>query len=319
MNKYITGLSAVLVLQIIIGAGLYLNKQKTQHNGENQTLLSLKSEDIDKLIIQEEGSSTTLLKKEGQWQLPELQQLPADKAKLMALLSKLENLQRGWPIATTTSSHERFEVAESKYQRHLQLYQGETLKAELYIGTSPGFRKVHLRKAGQDAVYAAKLNTFELPTDNIEWLDKTLLATSKANRIKGADFILEKQKDSWQLLGEKQSQLDQNAVQSLVLALSQLRIIDIEQNPTNNDATGRSASTLKITQNNKVLTYTFVKTEQSSTVTRSDYPQTFSLAALEYETIAGISLKKLLLKSEDSNDNKTVDSHEHTSGLPLSQ
>ena len=297
MNKHVTWLSAVLVLQILIGAGLTINKQNKQHRGEEQTLLSLDMEQINKVTIQQEGSATTLLKQGDNWLLPKLEQLPADKAKLHGLLAKLETLQTDWPIATTTSSHERFEVSKSKHQRHLQLYQGEELKAELYIGTSPGFRKVHVRKAGQEAVYSAKLNTFDLPTEEAQWLDKNLLATQNISGIEGPDYSLEKQQGKWQLSADVQGELDQSSVQSLVSALNNLRVTELSDTTTEKEV-GTNSTKLHVKQGDKALSYTFRKQGENFTVSRSDIPQRFELTEFDYSTIREMKLEKLLLKAE---------------------
>jgi len=297
MNKHITWLSAVLVLQILFGTGLYINKQNEQHSGEEQTLLSLDMAQIDKITIQQEGSAAMLLKKGDSWLLPKLEQLPADKAKLHGLLGKLETLQTGWPIATTNSSHERFEVSKNKHQRHLQLYQGEKLKAELYIGTSPGFRKVHVRKAGQEAVYTAKLNTFDLPAENEQWLDKSLLAAQNITGIQGPDYSLEKQQDKWQLSANLQGELDQASVQKLLSAFNSLRITELSDEATEEDPEPNSTS-LRIKQGNKELSYTFKKQGENFSLSRSDIPQHFGLTEFDYSNIAEVRLEKLLLKPE---------------------
>jgi len=297
MHKHVIGLSAVLVLQILIGAGLYLNKHNAPQSGESQTLLSLDMAQIDKITIQQEGSAATLLKNGDNWLLPKLEQLPADKAKLQGLLGKLETLQTGWPIATTSSSHERFEVSKNKHQRHLQLYQGEQLKAELFIGTSPGFRKVHVRKAGQEAVYSAKLNTFDLPAEDDQWLDKSLLAAQNITGIQGPDYSLEKQQDKWQLSADLQGELNQESVQKLLSSLNNLRITEISDQATEEDPKPITTN-LKIKQGNTELSYTFRKQGKNFSLNRSDIPQHFGLAEFDYSGITEVRLDKLLLKPE---------------------
>ena len=297
MNKHVTWLSAVLVLQILIGAGLTINKQNKQHSEKEQTLLSLDMEQINKITIQQEGSATTLLKQGDNWLLPKLEQLPADKAKLHGLLGKLETLKTDWPIATTTTSHERFEVSKNKHQRHLQLYKDDQLKAELYIGTSPGFRKVHVRKAGQEAVYSAKLNTFDLPTEEGQWLDKSLLATQNISGIQGPDYHLEKQQEKWQLSADVQGELDQSSVQSLVSALNNLRVTEISDETAEKDVATNSTK-LRIKQGDKALSYTFRKQGENFTVSRSDMPQHFGLTEFDYSSITETKLEKLLFKPE---------------------
>mgnify|MGYP001030817561 CR=1 FL=1 len=297
MNKHVIGLSAVLVLQILIGAGLYLNKHNAPQSGQSQTLLSLDMAQIDKITIQQEGSAATLLKKGDNWLLPKLEQLPADKAKLHGLVGKLETLQTGWPIATTNSSHERFEVSKNKHQRHLQLYQGDQLKAELFIGTSPDFRKVHVRKAGQEAVYSAKLNTFDLPAEDDQWLDKNLLAAQNISGIQGPDYSLEKQQDKWQLSADLQGELNQESVQKLLSAINNLRITELSDETTAEDPKPITTN-LRIKQGNKELSYTFRKQGKNFSLSRSDIPQYFGLTAFDYSNIAEVRLEKLLLKPE---------------------
>lgn len=297
MNKHVTWLSAVLVLQILIGAGLYINKQNEQHSEKEQALLRLDMAQIDKITIQQKGDAATLRKQDGNWLLPNLGSLPADQAKLNGLLGKLETLQTGWPVATTRSSHERFEVSEDKHQRRLQLYQGEQLKAELYIGTSPGFRKVHVRKAGHEAVYTAELNTFDLPTEEAQWLDKGLLAAQNISGIEGPDYSLEKQQEKWQLSENLQGELDQSSVQSLVSVLNNLRVTELSDTAPKKEV-ATSSTKLQVKQGDKTLSYTFRKQGERFTVSRSDIPQHFALTEFDYSTISEMTLEKLLLKPE---------------------
>ena len=297
MSKLTTGLGLVLALQVVITLGLYFNAQKNQQHEQSQALLNLEIEQIDKIVIQEKGSLATLFKQGQNWILSERGQLPVDLNQLKALLGKLESLQAGWPVSTSTSSHERFEVNENAYQRHLQLYQGNQIKAELYIGTSPGFRKVHVRKAGQDLVYAVKLNAFDLPSSSDEWLDRSLLAVDNIRAIQGSNYRLEKQGDDWMLAqGQKEGDdLNEKSLQKLLSAFESLRIRGLVE--LTEDQQVQNGTRLTVTQVNKVLRYHFFQIDQQYLIHRDDYPYTFSLAELDYQSIVGIFPKELLKMS----------------------
>ena len=178
MNKTQYWLSGLLILQLLITAGLSWNRQSQQQTNPQQPLLSFEQQRLDKLVISDSENNVTLTKSGDRWLLPELQKLPVNDSRMTELLSKLQGLKTGWPVATTRASRERFEVEEDKFQRRIQWYQDDTLAGELLVGTSPGFRKTHIRKVGDDAIYTAELNSYELPVQNDGWLDKSLLSVA---------------------------------------------------------------------------------------------------------------------------------------------
>ncbi len=104
--------------------------------------------------------------------------LPADNDKVNDLLDKLAELAAPWPVATSADSAERFAVTEDNYQRRLVLEDAEDVVADVFLGTSPGYRRVHARVAGQDEVYSIDFSNYEAPTDVDQWLDKGLLAAA---------------------------------------------------------------------------------------------------------------------------------------------
>src|SRR5690606_32957336 len=126
-------------------------------------------------------ADTQLQKQSESWQLQE-HALPANSSKVQSLLDTLAGLETTWPVAETASSRERFEVSDDRFQRKLQLYQGEQLLGEYYFGSSPGFRRTHARRAGEDAVYSLAFNSVDLPAQQSDWLDKTLLALDQPTR-----------------------------------------------------------------------------------------------------------------------------------------
>ena len=74
-------------------------------------------------------------------------------------------------------------MTEANYQRQIKLFgdrDGESELAHLYLGTSPGFQRVHASAADSPEVFSIKLSNYELGTSVDAWLDKALLALAEA-------------------------------------------------------------------------------------------------------------------------------------------
>ncbi|PQJ49936.1 hypothetical protein BTO12_19200 [Vibrio splendidus] len=67
---------------------------------------------------------------------------------------------------------------------------------ELYVGTSPGFKRSHIRQEEDDDVYALEFSAYKASTKDSDWLDKSLLALPSVKRIKGENFELIKEDDT---------------------------------------------------------------------------------------------------------------------------
>lgn len=114
-----------------------------------------------------------LAKKDDAWQLPD--GLPADAAKVDEVIKKLADAAAGWPVATSASVQERFELVEDNHQRRLTLSAGGETVADIYLGTSPGYRKTHARRVDDDNIYAITFSNYQAGMKESDWLDKALL------------------------------------------------------------------------------------------------------------------------------------------------
>ncbi len=303
MTKTQSWLSGLLVLQLLVGGSLLWYNQQRQTENQQHPLLSFEKSKIDRIVITgggEENNIATIQKADNKWQLPELQQLPANNSKLTDLLDKLDDLRTGWPVATTTASRKRFEVEKDIFQRRLQLYQGDTLAAELLVGTSPGFRKVHIRKPDDDAIYAVPLNSYELPPKNDDWLDKSLLAANEINSIKGPDYALRKTDGNWAFDNSDSSEekggskvapvLNKEKAKQLASALTSLSVQSLV--PTLDNKT--TSMPLNVSGPKGDWTYQFIQADDKYYVSRSDRDIFFSINKSEYEHIAQIRRSQLL-------------------------
>ncbi|MGQ4808998.1 hypothetical protein NKDENANG_02393 [Candidatus Entotheonellaceae bacterium PAL068K] len=198
MKKWITILSGLLVLQIAVTVGVNLSRENYGAFVPEEKLLSFDAGALNRIRIDGDADQHLVLnKQEGQWRLPELNGFQADQSSVERLLEQLAGLEKGWPVATTTGAAKRFKVAAASFERKVTLSQNGETQATLYVGTSPGFRKVHVRVPDENDVYAVEFSAFEAGVQLEDWLDKAVL-THKADDIRRAElpgFTLQRQDD----------------------------------------------------------------------------------------------------------------------------
>ncbi len=311
MKKYHSWLAGLLAVQVVLAGGLFWYKEQAIPEATNEPLLSFEPAAINKLVIADADSSVTLQKSGDQWQLPGLHNLPGVDQKVPELLNKLKEAKVRWPVATTESSRERFEVDEKKFQRRVEVFAGDKKMGEVLLGTSPGFRKVHVRRPDDNEIYAVNLNTFDMPVADTEWLDKTLLGAKDLKNIKGPDYELQKTDDQWNLAGSATEAIDAENVkvdaqkaQELANALSNLRIVDVAEKQPEGEPVVITVST-----GAGEMQYEFLKAEDGYFVKRSDQSQVFTLSQFDYDRITQIRQPQLAVKvdeqKDDMKENKT--------------
>ena len=297
-------LTALLVLQLALAAGLMLTRQTADEGGAPQPLLPVAASAVDRMVISDGESQATVVRQDGAWFLPDAR-LPASAGKVNDILQRLEETATEWPVTTTESSQTRFEVAEERFQRRVQLFQGDEQVAELYLGTSPGFRKIHLRRAGEDAVYAVNLNTFDLPAGEDAWLDQSLLAVAEPTRIVGPDYTLAESEDGiWTLDGGQatadtaMTPLDDDRARQLVSALASLRVQSVADGDPAAE-TGQGLILVVETADGSYR-YHFHQDDDGYYVRRDDREPSFTLSQYDYDRITGVDLAELVRKREET-------------------
>jgi hypothetical protein len=172
MSGRIGLLGIVLALQLVVTGWLLLRDATVEAGGG--PLLEFAADTVDAMELADgDGGRTVLAYREGAWQLDSGH--PADSVRVTELLDRLAGLQAAWPVATTLSASERFEVTAERHQRHVRLLADGQVIAEAFFGTSPGYQRVHARRAGDEAVHSVALSNFQVPVGADEWLDRTLL------------------------------------------------------------------------------------------------------------------------------------------------
>lgn len=309
LNKLQQRLIILLFVQLLLVVGIFAWNQNQQSVPDAQPLLLATDLEADKIVIRDANASVTLQKVNGLWQLPDLKQLPVDEQKLRDLLDKLKGTKLTWPVTTSATSHERFDVSEKKFQRHVEFYKGDQKAVDLFLGTSPGFKKIHLRKQGDDSVYAVQLNSFEFATGNNDWLKKDLLAFKDAQQITATDFSLRKNNHTWEFVNSS-DKVDSVKANELANAFANLQIMEL--------ANEMPAGDKKIfTLNPGGYRYEFVSANNNYFVTRSDNSSVFKLSQFEYDKIVKPTKLDLTTKADTTTNTDPINSviQQATQGL----
>ena len=292
MNRLSTVLAAVLVLQLLLAVALFWPRENPGENDARTALMDLAGQDIDRLIISSAEDSLLLRRSESGWTLPDYHDLPVQESRVSRVLIDLPALARGWPVADSASAAGRFDVAEDDFQRRVSFYQGEDSRGELFVGSSPGFRKVHVRPAGDAQVYAVEFNSFELPVNADEWLDKSLLQLRNVTAIQGLDYAIEKQGEEWRDSDSEVPAEDQ--VDALVSGLSGLQVDAAADIATASLLADLEAPpTLTVTADGRDYAFRLYEMEDNYFIQRGDIPVYFSLSDYDYDRLNDVNAASL--------------------------
>ena len=214
-------LSAILALQLALLAALYW--PRTSGPVSAGALLAEMAGDAPRRISIEDGDaqSVTLSRDadSAQWQLAS--GLPADESKVAALLDALTERDSGFAIADSAGAAARFQLGDDAFERRIRLANADTERA-VYLGSSPSFRKIHARRDGENAVYVLELNSYDAPTTENDWLDRSLLALRNIDALTLYGIAFELGSEGW-TRGDGGA-VDAAAMETLVQALASLRV-----------------------------------------------------------------------------------------------
>jgi hypothetical protein len=282
-----------------LATGIFLNTRSAQTGYEAKPLLAFDPSVINKITVSSSDDEVILLKRDSGWSLPELNDLPVNTGKLDTALSKLKGLQTTWPVTTTASSHERFEVSADKYQRRVRLYQDDKLTSEVFLGTSPGFRNVHVRPDDDNNVYALAIDTYEFPAREQDWLDKSLLAVQDVSVIEGPDYVLRKRDKQWQFEDSQQEEhgyeVNADRARQLSQTLRSLRVTGVADKAP--EFAVDKTVTIAVSGTYDWL-YQLLNEGSQYFVKRSDMEQVFTLSQHDYDRLTEVKMADLRVEKE---------------------
>ena len=221
-------------LVILAGAQLLLVALvyglQTGGGAEPEPFLSFDLEIVDTLSVADAEQSLTLTRTDDAWTVAG--GLPADSGKIDRVLGKLAEAEGGWPVATSDSAMTRFEVTEEAHQRHVTVGGGDETLADIYLGTSPSYQRVHARHASGGPVYAIDFSNYEAGAKVSDWLQKSLLqpdgALQSITRQGESAWTLESTDDGWSAAGAPIDQDEAAEYTARFTGLSVLGLVDAE-------------------------------------------------------------------------------------------
>ncbi len=176
MNRTLIWLGGLLAAQILLALGLNFTGPSLASNRTRTPLIALGKGTVDRITLEGPDKTEVVLAKVGSaWQLPGEGNFPADSTRVSGLITSLEGLKEGLPVATSADARNRFKVSDDAFERRIALAaKGKTL-ATIYFGTAPSMREIHARRADQSNVYSVQFATYQVPTKIGDWEDKAIL------------------------------------------------------------------------------------------------------------------------------------------------
>ncbi|MEQ8354299.1 MAG: DUF4340 domain-containing protein [Kiloniellaceae bacterium] len=178
------GIIGMLLLALIVfsfSLTIYTDRER-EENKANAAMFDIAPESVDRITIAGPGGARALLLRVDEaWILPDLDDFPADAAKVNATLHRLLAIDRDRPVTSSADDLAGLRLTGDSYARRVALARnGETLTT-LYIGTPQGPRQVHARRADEDTAYTVTFGFYDAAPVSAEWIDKAFLQRTEAD------------------------------------------------------------------------------------------------------------------------------------------
>jgi hypothetical protein len=291
VNRLVTTLLLVLIVQIGIITYAFWPGQTTMNSSTRHTLAPFARDAIDELRIGDQFDNEVVLLKLGeQWLLPNLEGLPADPARVETLLRSITAQKNSWPVARSPASRQRFQVVDYYYQRRLSLLSGGEQLGVIFLGTSPGFRKVHARNEKQDDIYSIPVNTFDIPAISGDWLDPRLLQVRAPLQIDADLYNLRFENGVW--LTGTGGIPDERELEALVTGLKTLQVDGVADEDLQRELSAVEADlVLKIRSLAGEATLELLTLNGENFIHSTEYPLFFKLSAYDFDRLTGIDFQ----------------------------
>lgn len=288
MNRAGWLLLVLLLVQLAIYGSVYRADRQAADNPVITRLVDAGPYIIDALAVDDgKGGEVNLALVGDQWSLPGLGGLPADGERVQRLIDRLTVTDPGWTVANTLAARQRFQVADYLYQRRIALSAQERVIASVFLGSSPGFRKVHARNAERDTIHSIDLNVFEVPASAGDWVDRSLLQVRAPLRIVADGYTLLRDSGQWRI--DNGAEPDQRELQALLRSLRNLQVEGVATPALRRELDrAEAALELRIEDLGGPVTLRFYAHAGRHLVLSSRYPYGFVISAYTFEQISGI-------------------------------
>lgn len=231
MGRTIKLLLLSLILQAGVAVWVNLPGEDAGVVEAGKPLLSLGAAGADTVTIEQPGEPRLRMTRKGDgWVLPGHGDFPVSPARFEQFEEKLLTVKRSWPVGKTLAAAKRLKVVPDHFERRIRFLQGADVLGDLFLGSSPGFRKVHARLDGDEHTYAIDFNAFDAPVDADRWYDTEVLKTAVEDiaRIHMGAYALRAEEGVFEVegLGEDEES-DAEAVRKLVERVSGAAFRDV--------------------------------------------------------------------------------------------
>jgi len=224
-------LSILLAIQLGLIALLYWPKG-TGSKDAHRFFPALSPGQVTRLAITdgEKGITVTLRREDQGWVVGEAK-YPVDEERLETVLDKLATLSSDRVVGRTPEAHARFKVGEP-FNLKVVLADAAGGEHVLFVGSSPSYQTLHVRKADEDEVYMVReLAAWQIPADETFWWKREYVEVSpgKLTRVglqntKGT-FTLVRKEDSWVVEG-REDVPDQDKVRDFLNKVRRLALTE---------------------------------------------------------------------------------------------
>ncbi|MCU0833933.1 MAG: DUF4340 domain-containing protein [Chromatiaceae bacterium] len=299
-------LGGLLVAQLALALLLALRGADLGPAAAQGALLEFTREAVSEILVSgPEGDEVELVRTDGAWRLPALGDFPAAPFKVEGLLDKIAAAERRLPVATTPEALARFRVADDAFERRVRLAANGRELGVLYLGDSPGFRRLFVRAGGEQAVHEAEIGLFDAPSAASDWADHTALHLDEdaIQRIELPDLTLERAGQGWRLADPAPGEaLDQAAAARAVRQIANLSVTAVlgAEDP---DDYGLDAPALHFRvalASGELIEYQVSRTEPPIVLAVSGRPQRFELADYTGRDLAELTRGSLLAPPADA-------------------
>jgi hypothetical protein len=176
--------------------------------------------------------SVKLAKSGTSWGIASADGYPVDTTKVTTFLESVGKLKSGGAVVSKDSYYKKLEVADDDYQRKVTLtHDGKTVS--FLVGSSPGFKRVHLRVAGEKDVRLVEgLSAWDVGYRASDWVDRAFVKIPEADvwgltldNSKGRVQLERSPSGEWAVLGAKPDQVvKKSAVDELVRKVAAINL-----------------------------------------------------------------------------------------------
>lgn len=296
MKKLHFILIAILAFQILIFLSGFLGGENLARFSSKEPLFSLSDHLIDKIELEAIGSKALLSLKDGKWVLPNLENFPVSEIKVNSLIDGIDALKREWPVGKTKEAQKQFKVSDSTFEKKISFYEKEKLIGTLFIGTSPSFKKVHMRTAGEEETYAIPFQSYIAVSNEKDWRDRDILKlnSSELSKVTINDFELARSGDSWKLADKEGGEtLNPDRVNALISNLSNISFVDLLGKEYE---AKKSALEFSVELGGKGLNYAFYGPIEKDyyLLKRSDLPFNFKVSKSIFDSLNDSERKNII-------------------------